>query len=105
MSEVLQGTLIDYKCSFPDFGSELVFWNHAAHRVCKEMLREGVDDFNPKKIAECIEERYPVTQPINADKHDVLMEELAEVCDFYDGAHGYRGVWISERLNYGGINE
>ena len=105
MSEVLQEALIDYRCSFPDFKEELPFWIHAAHGVCEEMLNEGVDDFNTSRIAECIEGRYPVARPINVDDLNALMEELAEVCAFYDGAHGYRGVWISERLNDGGLSE
>ncbi len=105
MSEVLQDTLFDYKRAFPNFETELPFWIKAAVKICEDMLGEGVDNFLPEDIAKRIEERYPVKQPINEDNYRVLTEELAEVCAFYDGAHGYRGVFIPERLNYGGQNE
>ncbi|NCU40793.1 hypothetical protein EOL73_03485 [Candidatus Saccharibacteria bacterium] len=93
MNEILQPPLFDYEHIFPDFKTERQFWTQAAEVVCGEINDVGDDDFRPDFIKECIEGRYPVKHPEDVNKYNTLMEDIAEVCEVYDGAHGYRGLW------------
>ena len=100
-----QESLFEHALDFKDFGEEFAFWVAAARKLCEERLAAGQDDFLPLQLADELATLYPISLPTDKAEHDAIMEGIAEVCTFYDGAHGYCGLWTSNRLEYGGNNE
>ena len=105
MIEVPQKPLFEHALNFRDSSEEAAFWIAAACNLCEEKLKTGMDNFSPLQVADEIATAYPVSLPLDEADRDRIMEEIAEVCASYEGAHGYRGLWTSNRLEYGGNNE